>query len=340
MTFIGCWIAVLAMAQNATISIIDFYGNRNISEKQLREKLGIHEGDSMSFDELEAKRNSAFVQLKSIPGVKNVAMEFICCDDKNRQWMVFVGIDEGDAAVLKYHKTPNADLSVPADILADYRANDSARQLAVARGAAREDHSKGHALSEDSSVRYWQNKFVVHANSHFNLLKNILRNARDDSQRAAAAHIIAYATDKGKVLPELLYAVYDSSDLVRNNATRAIGVLAVYAQQNPRAGFIIPAGPFIQLANSLTWTDRNKGTMVLMSLTQKRDKKLLDHLKQETLPALIEMAKWKNPSHAYFSFLILGRIAGIREDDLYKALFGGEKEKLFVEMEQKIKTAK
>jgi hypothetical protein len=81
------------------------------------------------------------------------------------------------------------------------------QQQAVTRGAAREDHSKGHALSEDSSVRYWQHKFVGHANSHFDLLKNILRNAREADQRAKAAHIVAYATDKRKVLPELIYAV-------------------------------------------------------------------------------------------------------------------------------------
>jgi hypothetical protein len=37
------------------------------------------------------------------------------------------------------------------------------------------------------------------------------------------------------------------------------------------------------MANSLTWTDRNKGMLVLMSLTQSRDKKLLDQLKKEAL---------------------------------------------------------
>ena len=70
------------------------------------------------------------------------------------------------------------------------------------------------------------------------------------------------------------------------------------------------------MINSIVWTDRNKGTMVLMQLTQTYNKKFLQEIKQQALPSIIEMAKWKDRSHSFSSFVLLGRIAGEDEKTL------------------------
>ena len=41
------------------------------------------------------------------------------------------------------------------------------------------------------------------------------------------------------------------------------------------------------------------------------------------LPSVIEMAKWKSRQHAYFSFNILGRLAGFDEGSLINRNFSG-----------------
>lgn len=53
-----------------------------------------------------------------------------------------------------------------------------------------------------------------------------------------------------------------------------------------------------------------------MQLTKSRDPKLLNEIKQQALPSVIEMAKWKDRGHAFYSFVIMGRIAGVEEKSL------------------------
>jgi hypothetical protein len=83
-------------------------------------------------------------------------------------------------------------------------------------------------------------------------------------------------------------------------------------------------GPFIKMLNSIVWTDRNKAAMVLVKLSQDRDPKLLHKIKEQALPSIIEMAGWKDRGHAIFSFVILGRIAGVNEKSLVTKNFSAE----------------
>ena len=48
-----------------------------------------------------------------------------------------------------------------------------------------------------------------------------------------------------------------------------------------------------------------------MQLTAARDGDLLRKIRSEALDSLIEMAQWRDSSHAYFSRVVLGRVAGI-----------------------------
>lgn len=323
---VACAQFTVGSAQHVKLGIIDFYGNRKVSEKMLREKLLFHEGDSLTYEQATQLRDSSIRQLKTIPEVKNASLDFICCDDKNRQYMLFVGIDEGDQLPIYNRFVADSPYVLSPEIMHDYNLFGEALQAAVLKGAIGEDHDKGHALSQDSGVRYWQYKFIEHADKNFVLLRKVLLNAKDPELRAAAAHIIAYASDKKSALMPLFSGVSDPDDGVRNNATRALAVLASYAQKNPKAGIVILPGPFIMMIKSITWTDRNKGAMVLLALTQSRDKQLLNQLKKEALPALTEIAKWKNPGHAYSSMMILGRMAGFKDEVIWKAMADGNKE--------------
>jgi hypothetical protein len=60
-----------------------------------------------------------------------------------------------------------------------------------------------------------------------------------------------------------------------------------------------------------------------MALTESRDPALLSTLRQKALPALIEMARWKSRGHAVASVMILGRVAGIPENELTSAAAKG-----------------
>jgi Mrp family chromosome partitioning ATPase len=134
-----------------------------------------------------------------------------------------------------------------------------------------------------------------------------------------AAEVLGYADTTRTQVSALVKASFDANDEVRNNAVRALSVIAL---SNPKRAQLIDAGPFIPLLNSATWSDRNKSAALLEVLSKSRQPELMAKLRADALDSLIEMAKWNNPGHAYFSRAILGRIAGIEEVRLKTILDG------------------
>jgi hypothetical protein len=78
------------------------------------------------------------------------------------------------------------------------------------------------------------------------------------------------------------------------------------------------------MLNSIDWTDRNKSSWALSNLTAQRDPSVLSELRQTALTSLIEMSRWKS-SRGYEPFLLLGRVAGIPEDEITAAWERGDR---------------
>jgi hypothetical protein len=73
------------------------------------------------------------------------------------------------------------------------------------------------------------------------------------------------------------------------------------------------------MLNSLVWTDRNNAAVALVTLTERRDAAIIEHLRERALPALVEMARWKHLPHALPAFILVGRVAGMREATIQEA---------------------
>jgi hypothetical protein len=126
-------------------------------------------------------------------------------------------------------------------------------------------------------------------------------------------------------------AVRDPDPIVRNNATRSLSAIAVLASHRPELGIQIDPARFIEMLNSLDWSDRNKALVVLGNLTEKRPADLMASLRKQALPSLIEMARWKAP-HAKFSFILIARIAGSDENDINRVWERGERESIIAKV--------
>ena len=57
-----------------------------------------------------------------------------------------------------------------------------------------------------------------------------------------------------------------------------------------------------------------------MSLTTSRDPHLMRLLKEKYLLSLAEMARWKSKGHAFASYVILSRMAGREDEEIFKEL--------------------
>ena len=303
--------------QVPSVGTIDFYGLRIVSEKDIQRALKIKIGDDWMQTLLAVEENRRI--LKKLPGVADASISLVCCNDLDGKSIAFVGIREKDAPVLTFRAAPNGKIRLPERILQAGKDFQKAFTQAIDEKDFSEDQSRGYSLAGNQAVRKVQQNFIEIAAKNIKILRCVLRESADAEQRALAAQVIAYAPNKNAVVGDLIYAVRDSNETVRNNATRALILFAGYTNSNPKSKIKIPADDFIPMLNSLDWTDRNKSLGVLDALTKKRDAALLAELKTNALASLVEMARWQSPGHAQSAFYILGRIGGLAESEIADA---------------------
>jgi hypothetical protein len=300
-------------SQALTIGIIDFYGLDRLSELEIRQGLTVKEGDSISLESDERPRFLAESErrLAAVPGVMRARLNLVCCEDGRA--IVYVGIEEKGRSSVRFRPAPKGAVRLAPDIVESGEKLWEALKAAVQRGDAAEDDSQGHALANDPAARAIQEQFIRYAARDLPQLRRVLRESSNDEQRALAAEVLGYVADKDKVIADLGRAMSDSSGDVRNNAMRA---LAVFANAAPaaRPKTPIPYDGFIALLGSPVWSDRNKASWALSRLSEHREPALLEKLRREAMTPLVEMARWKSHGHAAPALMILGRIAGLKDE--------------------------
>ena len=264
--------------------------------------------------------------IEALPGVAEASIEAVCCD--GGRTTLYVSLRGDGAPTPNFKAEPSGTIRLPPSIVSLGERFERALEDAVSSGAAGEDHSAGHAMMEDPAARRVQEEFIVVAGAQDSLLREVIVSSSDPNHRALAAQMLAYAPDKRAIVGDLLAAAHDGNPIVRNVAVRSLWILAGHAAEHPDAGVVIPAEPFIDLLESVAWTDRNKSSLVLMQLTAGRDSALLDTLRARAFGPLLDMARWSNPGHAFPGVILLGRMAGIGEEAIVAALTDGRKESI------------
>ena len=258
-------VAGLAGAQTPpTVGVIDFYGLNKLTQDRIRKTLGFKEGDPFP-------RSKATVeeQLDALPGVVESHLEAVCCD--GTRMVLYVGIEERGAAHFDLREPPDGDAMLAPEIIALYRRYFDAFSEALRRGSTAEDLTHGHSLMADPLAREIQLQFPEVAEKNLPQLRSVLRNSSDDEQRAIAASLIGYAPKKEQITADLQFALRDSDPGVRGNAARALVALAVYARLHTDSGIKLEPTWFIEMLNSLSWTDRARALTALEILTDTRD---------------------------------------------------------------------
>jgi hypothetical protein len=308
------WLTVAppTSAQSPPVGAIDFYGVRSVTLTSLRAALQVKEGDSVTSALLDE-----IGRLESVPGVQRAAVDAVCCE-KGRT-TIYIGIEEDGAPALEFRPAPSGSTELPSEVVRAYEAFESAFAEAIRAADFAEDDSQGHALMHFPAAREAQERFVGLAVRHEAVLKDILFQSGNQAHRAIAAQVLAYSPDKRDIVEPLVFATRDAYSTVRNNAVRALALIAGFARRHPDRNIVVPAEPLVDLLNSLVWTDRNKSSLALMQISETRDPALLTLLKVRALPSLVEMARWQAPGHAAAALFLLGRIGGLTEAEIIAA---------------------
>jgi hypothetical protein len=308
-----------ASGQIPPIGIIDFYGLRSISEQRVRDALQIKEGDAVPSSRQEIER-----RLEAFPNVLQSRLNFVFCEAG--KVILYVGIKERGAKTLLFRRAPHGRAKLPDSMVQAGDALSDAVTRGAEKGDVAEDDSQGHALYHNPEARAVQERFITFAAQDLKLLRTVLRESSDAHHRALAAEIIAYAANKRDVVKDLIYGMSDADEDVRNNSIRALAIIARFARASPNRQIKVPAQAFIEMLNSIIWTDRNKSSAVLLQLTEGHDPQTLSRLRQRALQSLVEMSRWKSPGHASAAFFILGRVGNLSDNEIQKAWDSGNRQ--------------
>jgi len=321
-----------------TVGIIDFYGLRAVPEASVRHALDVREGDSVDVSHYYKWQKAETIRIQSVPGVRSAYVALVCCTDDHKS-MLYVGVEEAATPCAAFEPAPDGSARLTDDIVLASKKVDDAIEESVLSGNPGEDDSQGHALATDSHARAAELALIPLAEEHLANLRDVLHNSSDELQRARAAQVLGYVKDKQSIVPDLIAATRDSSSLVRNNAMRALVVFTKYEPQTPAQKIEVPSQPFLSLLNSCIWTDRNKSAWAVAEFTESRDTALLAQIREQALPSLIEMARWKDLGHATTSLTILGRIGGLSDSEISKDVESGNREVIIAAAKKAAKKA-
>jgi len=305
------------------IGDIEFFGVNGLDTGRIRASLPSLEGREISAAEVGQVKATIKEAITKTTGHPPTDTAFTCCDARGMT-TIYIGLANQMAGEFRYNPPPSGATRLPHQAVRLYEEWMKLNVESVQKNAG-EDHSKGYALSSYPPLRAKQLAIREYVLGHKELLQQVALRSADSNQRAIAIEILGYARRSRTQISTLVTASRDPNEGVRNNALRALGVLA---KADPAISKSTPANNFIDMLNSGIWTDRNKASHLVVVLSRTRNPRLLHQLRVRALSSLIEMARWRDPGHADDARMILGRVAGLPEEHLVKLIANGDVEQI------------
>ncbi|MBV8896434.1 MAG: hypothetical protein JO051_07975, partial [Acidobacteriaceae bacterium] len=219
---------------------------------------------------------------------------------------------------------------LPVELTGNYHTFLDTVAGSIHAGPADEDLTNGYSLMADSQCRELQQAFIPFVANDLTLIDRVLRESSDPEQRTIAAYLLQYAPRGPRtskiMLDALQYAMQDQEDSVRQNAMRSLEAVAVGAKLHPEQQIHVEPTWFIELLNSVVWSDRRNASLALVDFTETRDPDTLALLRQRSLESVLEMARWHDLQHALPAFILAGRLAGLNEKQIQDAWIAGKRE--------------
>jgi hypothetical protein len=313
------WLSLLAAgslaAQVPGVHEINLYGLRKVTPEAVRRASRLQSGEALPPSKIDMEERIA-----AVPGVRSARVEAVCCQGKDVT--AFVGIEETSGPHVVFHPLPAGNATLPQELMAAYQ-----QFLAALRQRASLGKGESRPPRDPALVKI-EEKFTSFATEHFADLRATLRDDPDDAERAAAAVVIGYVPDKAAIVEDLVYAAHDPDESVRSNAIRSLDAVAIVGAGDPAQGIRIEPSAMIDLLHSIVLSDRLETVDLFVTLTDVRNQEALATLRVRALRTLIEMARWESLRYALRPFLLVGRVAGVPEQEIQQRWSNGEREQV------------
>jgi hypothetical protein len=298
-----------AQAPNHRVSAILFFGYGGLDLEKIKPSLPVHVGDNWSSESIAKLSKS----IETLTGHKPTDIAPITY--KNDNLVLYIGLPGSTSHSLSFNAEPTGDSHLPQAVEGLYNQAVEAAAEGLRKGGVSDDVSNGYGISSDPKLRTAQLAMRDYALTHKELIFQVLETSADPQQRALAAHALGYGERSKRQIAALIAATRDANANVRNNATRALSILAF---TDPTIEQQIPIEQLCEMLNSGSWTDRNKATGFIETILKNNDSALISILRTHCLDSLCEMACWDTADNAELYRSILARIAGIPDTQWQK----------------------
>lgn len=299
-------LACLAAGQAPHVRNINFYGLQKVTADRVLREIKLHSGDP-----LPGSRGELEDRIAKIPGVLAARVEGVCCEGPDAD--LFIGIEERGGPHVALRSEPSGDAALP-------------EGLADAYGGFVAAVKRAGSIRSTAETRAAEQQFTEFAEAHAGELQQVLRTAGDAEQRAIAAGILRFAPRKQSAVDDLQYALQDPDETVRENALGSLRVFVLLSVKQPELGLHVEPTWLLELLNSAVLGDRMQSTDLLITLTDAGDRGVLDQIRSRALPALVEMARWENLRYALPPFVLVGRLAGLSDEETQREWKQGARE--------------
>ena len=229
------WTAV-ANGQQGRIGSIEYFGTKQVDVDKVKSSLPMHEGDMLTVDKFPGLIPELRNAVKLAIGHDATDVAPGCCDE-NGNWFIYIGLPGTNVQSLHLTPEPRGTIRFLPGIETLYQQFLDLNMEAV-KARAIEDRTKGYTLSSYPTLRANQLAIREYAIRNLLLIRKVLSESADAEQRRAAAHFLGYTNYSRAQIELLVKASRDQDETVRNNAVRALGVLAesspAIAQQTRR----------------------------------------------------------------------------------------------------------
>jgi hypothetical protein len=297
------------------VGMVEVFGARRVPVHKILTALDAKPGDPLPAGEAAEDR------INKVSGILASRLQAVCCAGGGKM-ILYLGVEERDAPRLEFNAAPTGEARLPNVLYEGYLHLLETAAGSIRGGNADEDLTNGYSLMADPDARLLQQGFIPQVEANLQLLDQVVRECSDPEQRAAAAYLLQYGPRgrRSKIIADALqYAVRDQEDVVRKSAMRALRAVTVGAKLHPEQDMTIEPTWFVEMLNSVVWSDRRSATQELVDLTENRKPETLDLLRERAQPAILENARWHTLEHALPAFILAGRMGGFSEKEIQDA---------------------
>jgi hypothetical protein len=327
----GIVMAGMLAAGQPRVGVVEVYGARRIPVERIRKVLGVAPGDLLPKSKGEAEE-----RIEAIDGVVRAQLEAWCCEQGKA--VLYVGVEERGAAHFELRPAPaDETVTLPEEVMEAYGDFAAALARATAEGDLEEDLTRGHSLMQNVACRVAQQRLEALAELHERLLLRVATEAADPEVRAIAAYAAGYARDKQAAAEALQAALRDPEPAVRRNAVRALKAIAYLALTKGGAELRVQPTWLVEMLNSVVLSDRLEAVQALSMYLERGDEGAAAQIRERALDSVLEMARWQHMPHALPAWWLLGKLAGLPEEEMERAWRQGERQRVLARIEKQMK---